>query len=420
MRRPRPGPQHLAVAPQDRAEPDVLGPARLGQPPGHAGGLEDHGQVLPLGQPDDVDEPGGLQVAQPMADGRQVGGGVAGTAVALADDEGQRLALAVGEPGWEEAQGAVALLQQAELLQLGDHVVQVVVVGALAGVVVGGEQHVELAVEPGDGALGGIHEGVPEAQRVLVAGLQQHDPLAAALGEDRIGVELGPGLPVEGLEVGEGELARGGRVARVDEVLEEHAEGGAPVAQVVLADDVVAEELQHAHDGVADDRRAEVADVHLLGHVGRGVVDDHHLGPGVGRHAEPVVGGHLQQQRAEEALRDHEVDEPRPGDLALLDGALERGCRAGQHVGGDVAGRTTEPLGQRQCAVSLVVGSVGTPHDGIGRFAGDGRERRLEQFGQDPDGISHRSAHDGRMSPAGPIPRVPDEPQSTSQRRRSS
>ena len=76
------------------------------------------------------------------------------------------------------------------------------------------------------------------------------------------------------------------------------------------------------------------------------------------------------------------------------------------HVGRDVAGCTTEPPGQRQCTVGLVVGPVGTPHHGVSRFAGDSRERRLEQLGQDPDGISHRSTHDGRAAPARPIPQA--------------
>ena len=47
---------------------------------------------------------------------------------------------------------------------------------------------------------------------------------------------------------------------------------------MVLADDPVALELEHAGDGVADDGAAEVADVHLLGDVRAGVVDDDGLG----------------------------------------------------------------------------------------------------------------------------------------------
>jgi hypothetical protein len=56
-------------------------------------------------------------------------------------------------------------------------------------------------------------------------------------------------------------------------VLNEHAELGAPVAEVVLPDHVRAEETQHAGERVADDGAPQVPDVHLLGDVGCRVVD---------------------------------------------------------------------------------------------------------------------------------------------------
>ncbi len=61
--------------------------------------------------------------------------------------------------------------------------------------------------------------------------------------------------------------------ALVDEVLDQHPERRAPVAEVVAPDHLVAEELPQAHDRVPDDRRAQVPDVHLLGHVRADVVD---------------------------------------------------------------------------------------------------------------------------------------------------
>ena len=63
----------------------------------------------------------------------------------------------------------------------------------------------------------------------------------------RAGVEGGPGLPVEGVQVADRQLVGGFLLADVDQVLDEHAEGGAPVADVVLPDDRVPGELQHAH-----------------------------------------------------------------------------------------------------------------------------------------------------------------------------
>jgi hypothetical protein len=60
-------------------------------------------------------------------------------------------------------------------------------------------------------------------------------------------------------------------------VLDQHPERPTPVADVVLADHPVAEELHHPHQRVADHRRTQVPDVHLLGDVRRRVVDDDRL-----------------------------------------------------------------------------------------------------------------------------------------------
>ena len=56
------------------------------------------------------------------------------------------------------------------------------------------------------------------------------------------------------------------------EVREQHAELRAPVTDVVLAHDRVAEVLEGAHERVTDGA-AQVPDVHLLGEIRGGVVD---------------------------------------------------------------------------------------------------------------------------------------------------
>ncbi|MNN18549.1 hypothetical protein D3C81_1317610 [compost metagenome] len=111
-----------------------------------------------------------------------------------------------------------------------------------------------------------VVEALPQAQALGVAGLQLDHQGAGAVGELGGVVEALLGGAVELLEVGQLALG-GGRVLL--EVGQQHAELGAPVADVVLADHRVAEELQHAADGVADDGRAQVADVHFLGQVRR-------------------------------------------------------------------------------------------------------------------------------------------------------
>ena len=67
------------------------------------------------------------------------------------------------------------------------------------------------------------------------------------------------------------------RVEKMFVSVKDHAELRAPIADVIVAYHLVAQETQRAAQGVADDRRADVAHVHGLGHVGGGKVD--HVSP---------------------------------------------------------------------------------------------------------------------------------------------
>ena len=78
----------------------------------------------------------------------------------------------------------------------------------------------------------------------------------------------------------------------VEQVLDEHAEGRAPVAHVVVPDHPMARPVQQPDDGIADDGAAQVADVHLLGDIGRRVVDHDGLGRFHQRHPKPCVVAH--------------------------------------------------------------------------------------------------------------------------------
>ena len=76
---------------------------------------------------------------------------------------------------------------------------------------------------------------------------------------------------------------------------------------------------------VADDRRAQVADVHLLGDVRRRVVDDHLVALRGQRHAEPRVAGESERLALEEVAREREVDEAGARDLDAL---ARRRCKS--------------------------------------------------------------------------------------------
>jgi hypothetical protein len=142
----------------------------------------------------------------------------------------------------------------------------------------------------------------------------------------------------------------------------------------------VAEPLQQADRGVPDNGRAQVPDVHLLRDVRGGVVDHDRLRVADRRDAQAVPGRHGADQRGEGLVGQGEVDEPRPGDLHPGAQVGEIGPR--HHLRGDLARRATQSAAEGESAVGLEVGVLRPAQAGVGRGAGDRRERRCEPFVQ--------------------------------------
>ncbi|MNO93814.1 hypothetical protein D3C76_854200 [compost metagenome] len=327
---------------------------------GHETGLARHGEhlleVQGLTLVDEVQRTIGLELAAAVAHGRQVGGGVEVAAVSLDDDHRQRVAVGVLELVEEHALGAVALDQHACGLQVVDHVDQVVVVGAFAHHVGHGQFDVEQFVDLLAVGQRDVLELGPQGQAIGVAGLQLDHQATGAVGELFGFVEALLGGAVEVLQVRQ--LVAGDRVFL--QVSHQHAELGAPVADVVLTDHFVTEEFQYAGYAVANDGRAQVADVHLFGQVRCRQVDHGALRRASLAHANVSIS-----QCGIEAVGQglgvlEEIDEARAGDFGLGDVLVGRQCgndffrqvarlharRLGQHHG-DVAG---------EVAVLLVAG----------------------------------------------------------------
>ena len=156
----------------------------------------------------------------------------------------------------------MVLDQQALGAQLVDDHVEQGVVRALTGHVVVGEEDPQHAVDLVDvpQALG--HEDLPEPQRLGVSPLEQHHPLATALAECGVAVEVEARLGIELVEITHAEGLGGGGAAHVDQVLDQHAERRAPVPDVVLPQYLVAQEARgpgpgsHRSPCCAGDRRA--------------------------------------------------------------------------------------------------------------------------------------------------------------------
>ena len=108
-----------------------------------------------------------------------------------------------------------------------------------------------------------VDERSPQRVCARFAPLQRDDTRARAFRKARIRIEtLFRGL-IEPLQVRQ----RIGRAARVFEIREQHAELRSPIADVVLPNHAFAARREHARHRIADDRAAQMTDMHLLGEV---------------------------------------------------------------------------------------------------------------------------------------------------------
>ena len=337
------------------------------QPTGHLRDCEHHLQVLLLGCTDDIQHQVGVEAFDSVDHAGEVARGVVETARTLLHDERERVAVTIREAGWKDHVGAVGFGQEPTGAQSLDHLRHQRLIDALAGEVVVGEPHPEQLVHRVEVLVGESDEQPPETSRVGVAGLQQHHALAGAVLEFVGSVELHAGLFVEAVEIAERQVFCGLFFSQIDEVFDEHAERCAPVADVVLPDHVVAEELHHPHQRVADHGRAQVADVHLLGNVGCRIVDDDVPDRRRRRHTQPIIHCNVRELRGEKRRREGHVDETRPRDLQVARHTIE-------HAGVDdrlcdVTRSTADLLGECQRSVDLCIGPIRRAHRGVRRLA---------------------------------------------------
>ena len=126
----------------------------------------------------------------------------------------------------------------------------------------------------------------------------------------------------------------------------------------------MAERREDPGQAVADDRRADVPDVHRLGDVGRGEVDDDRLRParrGSGR------GDRRPSSRPELAATQSSLRRTlrKPGPATSGGPAIGARSTAAATLCGQVAGLACQRLGQRHAAVGLIIAELG-----VGRRAG--------------------------------------------------
>ena len=272
-------------------------------------GEEELVQVVTLAEIDDVDRPVHLEVVGAVKHGGEVAGGVVGGAVLLADHEG--LGLEPGMLGVEDDERPLAFLRETAVGEFTVDPLDLVIVETLAERDV--ELDAELVVDELEGGEGGVVDLLPDSAVPGVAGLEL-DEFLLGLGEHgRVGLGGMVAELVETLELLEGFGDKRGRVEVALVGPDEFAELRAPVANVVVANHLRTAEGEEPADGLANDSRTQVADVHLLCRVGRRIVHDPGLAlAGAGRAGLQVllriVGLHPAEQGSG---LEAEVDEPR-------------------------------------------------------------------------------------------------------------
>ena len=260
-----------------------------------------------------VDDPLRVILLLAAFDARQVARRVVVAAVGFADDgDAEVLLLQVDD------ERTLGLDGKPHLLKAFDDAGHLVVVERLAAIRV--EGNAEFLVDALELADGNVDELPPERE-VLFLALLEEDELALAVllphAVRLLGLRRREDVAL--LQRGDGEVVALLLREQLAVALDEDAELRPPVAEVVVGDDRVAEREEEAFDRVADDGRADVADVHLLGRVGRGVVDDD-LPPRADlRDTEMRRLVERTQPRREPAVRDGEVEEPGPRHIDFLE-----------------------------------------------------------------------------------------------------
>ena len=152
-----------------------------------------------------------------------------------------------------------------------------------------------------------------------------------------------------------------------------------------VAERAVARRTEQPPQRIADDRRAQVADMHRLGDVGTAIVEDHGLCR-LRLDAEPLVFRQAIEVRGEEFIGQRKVHEPRPRQryVAQFAGVLRQQLPA--NLFRDFPGIAFERLRHGERAIGLElpeVRPIGRRDTGVLHGQAFGLERFTHELGQD-------------------------------------
>ena len=298
----------------------------------------------------------------PVLDGRKIGRAVIERSIALADHErGRRL-------GGEDDDRPFALFGDAACREVLDDRGQHRVVEAFAQLDI--EPHSHPFVNLRERRQAVRHELPPESPVFGVSRMQLRGLGSGGLLDGPV-TGLNPILrqAVEPSELGHGIGGVSSLVSGVLPAPEDHAELRSPVAQVVVADDMMAQGLEDPGQAVANHGRADVPDVHGLGDIGRREVDHHRSRPSGGHNSQLPGAQQVGQAVRYPGIVQPDVQKARSRDLGRPRHRLQI------HGVSNLRGQNTrvdpQGLGKGHAAVGLVISKL--------RIAGRAHGR-LESF----------------------------------------
>ena len=210
-----------------------------------------------------------FQIVNPVIDRREISGGVIVAAIAFANDA--RLVRQLGNVAKENANGAFADFRNAGLEQPLHHTGQSFVVKTLAALDV--VMNIEKLVCALEFLPRQIDRLFPDGVIFRVTRLQFHQFLPARLAGGRIGRGAFIGFFINADKLGNRIARKRFLVEKAFPAVNHHPKLRAPIADMVVANDFVAEELGDARKCITQDGAADVTDMHRLGYVGRSKID---------------------------------------------------------------------------------------------------------------------------------------------------
>lgn len=363
----RPGLERFAVRPVHRAKADMFeGVAR--RVAGLGGGAKHLFKMLGLALIDDIQEKIGIQALPTIEDRRQIGGVIKRRAFGRQQDQ-RRDILFVGRLGNANDQRAGIALGQPARGKVVDHAGNDRIDVRFAFPQV--KMHIEDCQFARQTGAGDSHKMSPQGAIAGPAGLQLSGGPPRGLTKLRIGFRLRAGERIKPLQILEGHRRlRGKRPIAVGKKGQIGLFGGkagdqlahlqAPIAHMDVAGDMIAAGTEQSLQAVADDRRAQMPDMHRLGDIRTAKIDDDPAGRWAREKAGLRVSGQRFHPRIERARSDNQVQEAGASDLDLR-GADRIDRLIGRNDAlGDLARRLPHRFGRRHAIITLKIGKVRT------------------------------------------------------------